>query len=332
MFFNFFKKKESSKENSPGTRFLFYECPFIFFIKQNIDYLLSKILVFYPKIGLYPVIGLEIEFYLSNQDACLKDLRNDVNHFCISNEINIIEVKREAGVGQFEISMQPYNDIQKLLVDYNLLKTFLINRYNASFAAYDFNMECPNALQININFVNNLGKNLFARKQDSSGKTESFLLRNMVAGILNTTNIFLPLYIYSEHCTIRYNIDFNKNLYKKGKIHAPVYLTWGINNRSAAIRIPIPLDFKKYEELDNKQRRIEYRVPSAAADLKLVIYGVLVACLYGLNESLEPIEKISSNTLLLNKEYNLKTIDLEDMKLNARDHLDIFKKYILLDI
>ena len=50
----------------------------------------------------------------------------------------------------------------------------------------------------------------------------------------------------------------------------------------ATIRIPTPTDFKNYDIIDKISRRIEFRVPSSDADIKLCIFGVLSSIYYGI--------------------------------------------------
>ena len=72
------------------------------------------------------------------------------------------------------------------------------------------------------------------------------------------------------------------------------------------------------EKLDPSSRRIEFRIPSADADLKLVLIGILTSILDGLENNLIPIEKTSFDVLVNNE--GLEIIETDYLILN-----DIFK-------
>ena len=125
-------------------------------------------------------------------------------------------------------------------------------------------------------------------------------MENAIGGLLQLTNILLPLYIYDKNCLDRYIFELNDYIYSIGKIPAPVFNSWGINNRTASIRIPTPreiFDSEKYINENKINKRIEFRVPSANANLKLTLYAVLLSIQYGLENHILPPQKTSNNML-----------------------------------
>ena len=296
-----------------------YDTVFIFFIKNNIDILLKNIVNKFKTFCKDIVIGVEIEFYLDNINNN-EILYKNIKEFCTKNNIDILGIETERGQGQYEIKLNKYNDIYKLINDYNLLKSYLKENFNANFSTYYKNNEPFSALQININLLDKNNKNLFARCIDEYGnKDESEIMIYSINGILKTTNFLLPLYIKDRHCVKRFDYEINEKIYKNGNIPAPTFISWGVNNRTATIRIPTPTDFKNYEEIDNNSRRIEFRVPSSDADIKFCIFGILSSMLYGIENKLNIYEKNNFNVLINN---NLEKIELKRFGLDNDDLFD----------
>ena len=147
------------------------------------------------------------------------------------------------------------------------------------------------------------------------------MLLSCIAGLLNNLNNNLLLYINNEKSLNRFDLEQNIKIKNLNKYPAPTFVSWGINNRSCAIRVPTPSDIKDFKEYilkDNRHRRIEFRIPSADADLKLVLIGVLTSILNGLENNLIPIEKTSFDVLVNNE--GLEIIETDYLILN-----DIFK-------
>lgn len=243
-------------------------------------------------------IGIELEFYIRGGDLNIKkELKKLLP--------NVLDVEKEKGEGQFEIKTLPYVDIATLVRDYigilEVLKKFSAdNGLDISFDAMPFKNDCGSALQINLSLVDVDGNNLFARTRINGGFSESPLMLNCVAGLLKNVNNNILLYIDGEKSMERFDVEKNRKIRDGNKYPAPTFVSWGINNRSASIRIPTPpqIDLDSYLEEDKKSRRIEYRVPSANADIYLVLIGVVSAIIEGIDNGLLPhVEKTSFDVL-----------------------------------
>jgi len=70
---------------------------------------------------------------------------------------------------------------------------------------------------------------------------------------------------------------------------APVYVCWGIGNRSAAVRVPM------YNRNQEKSKRIEYRVPDPTANIYLLEAALLLAGLDGIKKKMDPGDPIGQN-------------------------------------
>jgi glutamine synthetase len=280
--------------------------PVMFYIKNNIDFLIEDCLEEFKKLKYDIKIGLEIEFFSLVEIQDLEQFYQEVKNFSSTNNIHIQNIEKERGKNQFEIQLEPYIDLNKLIFDFGKLKNFLNNsKYQITFRAVPFYYEVGSALQINIT-INRDNKNLFSRIENDGVKEESELLKNCIAGLIYKTNSFLPLYTKSDNCFMRYKKEFGEVFYKNGKIPGPSFNSWGVNNRTCSIRIPTPKKFdnsKDYYSEDELNRRIEFRVPSSDSDIKLVLYGVLDSMLMGIANNLYPMESTMNNVFENNENY-----------------------------
>ena len=266
-------------------------------------------------------IGIELEFYIINNNQNLdivKELKKVIT--------DVENIEEERGNNQFEIKTKPYTNINQLINDYEKIKETLNsfcakNNLIINYEALPFKEDCGSALQLNISLLDKNNQNLFARKNLNGNLVESDLLLSCIAGLLDNLNNNLLLYINNEKSLNRFDLEQNIKIKNLNKYPAPTFVSWGINNRSCAIRVPTPSDIKDFKEYilkDNRHRRIEFRIPSADADLKLVLIGILTSILDGLENNLIPIEKTSFDVLVNNE--GLEIIETDYLILN-----DIFK-------
>lgn len=267
-------------------------------------------------------IGIELEFYVMqnpNRVSIIYELKKILT--------GIENIEKEMGKNQVEIKMKPYTDLRKLVLDYqnNLMAIDNFARENSvvfDFSATPVENDCGSALQINISIVDSDDNNLFAKMGDK----ESDLMLNCVAGILNNINNNLLLFIKSEKCLERYSLTRNKKLRDDKKYPAPTFVSWGVNNRTAAIRIPTPnkIDIKNYVEENNKNRRIEFRVPSSEADINLVLIGVLSMIYDGVKNDLSPIAcKTSFDVMETNEGLTIIECDMKNLQNDFRVNEEI---------
>jgi glutamine synthetase len=295
--------------------------PYVFYIMNNSEHLLGRVVDKFGRVGFFPKVGLEVEFYALEVDH-ITPLAVDIGNFTRDRGISCGGVAAEIGTGQFEVGLNPYGDMARLVGDFELLKSFLLeSRYGVSFSTMPFYDQPRSALQINITLNDVGGKNLFAKDSDDR---ESRILLNSVAGLLETTNSFLPLYIESEEDLLAYDLEFNSLIFAKRKNQAPTYNSWGLNNRSCSIRIPTSKKFyfEREYRMDNLlNRRIEFRVAASGCNLSCALFGVLYGVLYGIQNNREPPPATSNNVLEHHEGY--RKIFIED---NLRDilHPSIF--------
>ena len=70
---------------------------------------------------------------------------------------------------------------------------------------------------------------------------------------------------------------------------APTAICWGLGNRSATVRVP------RYYRNQNKNKRIEYRVPDPTANIYLLESALLLAGLDGIKKKMDPGDSVEEN-------------------------------------
>ncbi|HSQ97353.1 MAG TPA: hypothetical protein VLL98_01395 [Rickettsiales bacterium] len=308
----------------------FYKNSILFsIIKQHKNQILNNLVSILSNYDFKIKIGLEIEFYITNNSKNLNILRELKKILK-----NIENIETEKGQNQFEIKTKPYIDIVELVCEYQTIlkevNNFCIsNNLNLNFDALPFDNDCGSALQINLSLVDFNKKNLFSRTKIENTLVDSDLMLNCVAGLLNNLNKNLLLYINDEKCLKRFDLEQNIKIKNLNKYPAPTFVSWGINNRTASIRIPTSsiTNLEKYIEEDNKNRRIEFRIPSANADLTLTLIGVLSSLINGVENDLKPNVEKSAFDITINNE-NLERIENDINILNDIFEINIDILYI----
>ncbi len=243
-------------------------------LKEILKNLLHR---FHNEFSMKPVIGLEVEFYTSDEkniELIKQALTKAKSHYNLVNE---------TGENQYEIQLPPSMQILSKLDDCNKIKKIIMEVSDSNFSAKPFTDQPGNALHLHLNFLDMEHKNLFEKNNDQ----ESSPMLHIVAGLLET----LPeaMYFLAPN-----EIDYARYIVS---IETPSNISWGNNNRTVAIRIP---------EKDSGARRIEHRVAAANANPLAVCAVILAGGLYGLEHKLLPPEKIYGNAYL--PQYKLEAL------------------------
>ena len=142
----------------------------------------------------------------------------------------------------------------------------------ATFMAKPYSGRAGSGFHIHVSLADAEGTNLFAA-EDPQGTP---LMRQAIAGLLATIadgmGVFAP----------------NANSYRRfqSASYAPVARTWGVNNRSVAVRVPTG---------GPATRHLEHRVAGADANPYLAIATVLAGIHKGIVEKLDPGPAIEGN-------------------------------------
>lgn len=250
----------------------------------------------FEDLGLRPVCALELEFYLldrraertgrprlarssnggpATSEGQVYSLdRLDEQHtfldrlagFCALQDLPASSAIAEYASGQFEINLGHVEPPLRAANHAFLLKRAVraaaaAEGVLATFMAKPFIDRAANGLHVHLSLVDRHGVNQLAADDALLGHAIAGLQTTMAEGML----FFAP----------------NANSYRRlrPRSYAPLAPSWGHNNRTVALRIPMG---------PPAARRIEHRVAGADANPYLVLAAVLAGVHHGLNEKLEP--------------------------------------------
>ncbi|MBL6621679.1 MAG: hypothetical protein ISP24_03220 [Rickettsiales bacterium] len=248
---------------------------------------------FIYELDLKPFMAFEIEFFLlsdlayfelSEKDS--KTLRDSIKDVARNHGIIIHNCIEEFGNMQFEVDLKYSDDLVQLIKDVRKLKKIIENIAGNHDLASNFSAkplsddDVGSGMHVHLSLNNSKGKNIF-----SGGEIrDNVFLQNAIAGILNLLPQTMPFFTINDQDYKRYkamfDLDKEQLRYRSRATNAPVNISWGVNNRTTAIRVVSHHDEDNY-------RRIEHRVPSAMADPALALVGVLLGVYYGFKNKLE---------------------------------------------
>ncbi len=303
-------------------------------IYQNRIPLLERFLSeFRANINAEPYFGIELEFYLLNQDSSAIQDQNQIENYLLKlnkalTDFSLFkELEKEQGRGQIEIKTLKTNNLKNLGCQLEEMKLVAkkcadSQDLNISFLSQPFIDDCGSALQLNFSLYKD-HHNLYARIENQKNQ----ILLHSIAGILNLLDSMMIFNAPKSDDYLRFDKKINLFLYQKGKYTAPVNKSWGINNRTSAIRIP---DIAPNQ--NHQQSRLEFRIPAADADIYLNMLCSLIAIDYGIKNQLDCSsfslgeEGIYGNSF--DSQYQLQGLvasykDAEECFYNSENHLKL---------
>lgn len=189
---------------------------------------------------------------------------------CEAQNVPVETMIAEQAPAHYEINLRHGADAVLAVDQAILLKRTIKNvasrhGLTACFMAKPFGDEPGNGMHIHFSLVDKDSRNVF--DDDQGGDTVQ--LRQAVAGLLATmedaTAVFAP----------------HANSYRRFQTHAhvPMAPTWGYDNRTVAVRVPLS---------NAGNTHIEHRVAGADANPYLVLAAVLAGAHAGIRQTLEP--------------------------------------------
>jgi len=266
---------------------------------------LKNILERYTAAGLQPVVAPEIEFYLTapnvdpaqplvapaarggraecGQSAYSLNMLNELAPFWdeFRNALDMLGVVsdtwiHESGTSQYEINLMHGDAVavadQAMLFKYAAKEIAIKHGMNAVFMAKPISGAPGSSMHLHQSIVDAEGHNIFSNPDG----TESARFRHYIAGL----QAYIPdmMLIYAPFIN-------SYRRFVEGS-QAPVNLQWGLDNRTAGLRIPIS---------GPAARRVENRIAGADANPYLVIAASLAAGLVGIEQKLTPSEPLVGN-------------------------------------
>ena len=231
---------------------------------------------------LHPVTASEIEFYLigSQNYQVLPQFWEDISSACTQAGIALFNTGKEDGLEQHEISLKPNSDPVKIIQDTLALKSITAkiadtHGIKADFSAKPFSDRPGSGLHIHVHLADDKGKNTFY-KDDF---TISDALKHSIGGLLEWLPDCMAVFAPSAKSYTRFVASGN----------APTTISWGANNRTVAVRLPMAA---------HENKRIEHRVSGADADPGKVMAVILAAIHYGLSHQCDPGAQIFGDASL----------------------------------
>jgi glutamine synthetase len=185
-------------------------------------------------------------------------------------DVPICATSKEYAPGQFEANLKHQSDARLAAGHAVLLQQIVkaaarANGLEATFMAKPYADRAGNGLHIHLSLLDADGVNIF----DSGTPEGSDALRHAVGGLQAAMTESMALFAPSVNSYRRFQPD----------MFAPVNRHWGVNNRSAGIRVPAG---------PGEARRIEHRVAGADANPYLALAAVLAGVHYGLENKVDP--------------------------------------------
>ena len=184
----------------------------------------------------------------------------------------------EYAPGQYELTLHYREDVLRAADDLVLLKRLVraqARRHGvtACFMAKPIEKYAGSGMHFHVSLRDASGRNVFAERD---GESWSLPLLQALGGLAATMGE--SMLVFAPHA----------NSWRRfvSQSYAPVAPTWGVNNRSVALRVPAG---------DTRNRRIEHRPSGVDANPYLVAAIVLAGIAKGLDEGIDPGPETTGN-------------------------------------
>ncbi|MEM9254265.1 MAG: glutamine synthetase family protein [Pseudomonadota bacterium] len=263
--------------------------------------LLGRVLKLFQNDGLLPVVAPEVEFYLVGKNldskvelsaaegrsgrsetsrlsfsvdalAEFEGFVEEMYEFARAQSLQVGTLIHESGTAQMEVNFEHGDPLlladQVFFFKRTVRETALRHDMYATFMAKPMQSESGSALHIHQSVLRiDDGSNLFS--DGNGGHSEAFL--SFIAGLQRYTPELMSLYAPNVNSYRRLAPD----------ISAPINLSWGLDNRTTAFRVPYS---------DGPATRVENRFPGADANPYLAIAASLASGYLGMRQRLQPTE------------------------------------------
>lgn len=258
--------------------------------------------------GLYPAGAFELEFFLLANDRDgegrvqparavldgrasnktevysvdhlhgMEPLFSDIYAAAERQDIPAETVISEYAPGQYELTLNYRPDVMRAADDLIMLKRLVrmqARRHGvtACFMAKPIERYAGSGMHFHVSMRDGTGENIFTEARDGEWKPE---LLHALGGLAATMGE--SMLVFAPHA----------NSWRRfvAQSYAPVAPTWGLNNRSVALRVPAG---------PKSARRIEHRPSGVDANPYLVASTVLAGLAKGFDERLDPGPQTTGN-------------------------------------
>ncbi|MDI6028129.1 glutamine synthetase family protein [Corticibacterium sp. UT-5YL-CI-8] len=269
-------------------------------LRRQVDRLAEK--------GLHPAGAFELEFFLLSNDRDadgkvqparavldgrrsgktevysvdhlhgMEPLFSDIYAAAKAQDIPAETVISEYAPGQYELTLHYRKDIMRAADDLVLLKRIVrmaARRHGvtACFMAKPIERYAGSGMHLHVSLSDDEGRNVFSEAKEGEWSPRLLhALGGLAATMAESMLVFAP----------------HANSWRRfvSQSYAPIAPTWGVNNRSVALRVPAG---------DAKNRRLEHRPSGVDANPYLVAATVLAGIAKGLGEQLDPGPETTGN-------------------------------------
>lgn len=256
--------------------------------------------------GLYPAGAFELEFFLLDPDTSagvrpaaavldgrrsgwtevysvdhlhgMEPLFSDIYRAAEAMGIRAETVISEYAPGQYELTLDYRRDVMQAADDLLRLKRIVrlqARRHGvvACFMAKPVEKYAGSGMHFHVSLCDASGKNIFSEPVEGQWNET---IRHAIGGLRAT--MAESMLVFAPHA----------NSWRRfvGQSYAPVAPSWGVNNRSVALRIPAG---------DIRARRIEHRPSGVDANPYLVAATVLAGIRHGLQNRIDPGPETTGN-------------------------------------
>nr|WP_210272630.1 glutamine synthetase family protein [Chthonobacter rhizosphaerae] len=202
--------------------------------------------------------------YALSDLSAFSDLFHEIRTAGLAQGLPLDTIVSEASPGQFEVNLKHRPDPLAVADDAVMLKRLIQevarkHGLRASFMAKPFIDRAGNGMHVHVSLIDGDGANAFSAPGVGEARL-THAVGGLIDGMAPSTLMFVP--------------TFNGFRRLQPGSYAPTRATWGHNNRSVALRVPMS---------EPAARRIEHRVAGADANP----YLVLAAVLNGMADGLE---------------------------------------------
>jgi glutamine synthetase len=208
----------------------------------------------------------------------MEPLFSDIYKAAAEQGIPAETVISEYAPGQYELTLNYRADIMRAADDLTMLKRLVriqARRHGvtACFMAKPIERYAGSGMHLHVSMLDEAGRNTFAEETEG---TWNPVLLHALGGLSHT--MAESMLVFAPHA----------NSWRRfvAQSYAPVAPTWGVNNRSVALRVPAG---------SVRARRIEHRPSGVDANPYLVAATVLAGIARGMEEKLDPGPETTGN-------------------------------------
>ena len=206
--------------------------------------------------------------------------------------INVTRFAKEGGAGQFEINLLHQKGIKAaddIMTFKQVVKaTALRNGLIASFMPKPFQNDMGSGMHVHVSLSNlKTGENAFVGVTPSGRKDLSETCLHFVGGLLEHS---------SALCALTAPTFNSYKRLKPGTVSADS-ISFGLDNRSAAIRVPSERTASGLEST-----RIEFRIPDCTCNPHLALAAIIASGLDGIRRKLSPGAPLGAKERVISRE------------------------------